>query len=109
MNAGHLDSAISKLDRLSRSQAQPSLRRAARVQLDSLVGLKRQSTQISMLNEAITFANDHKFEAALKTIQRLLKSDPDADLREDILDVQRQVESALGVQRSADEASGVVE
>jgi len=108
-NSGQLDLAISKLERISQSQGQPALRRAARVQRESLVDLKRQATQITSLNEAITLANDYKFEAALHTIERLLEMQPDTDLRQDILDVKRQVESALGTQSSANESGGVIE
>jgi tetratricopeptide (TPR) repeat protein len=108
-NSGQMALAIAKLERIRDSKGQPGLRRAARVQLDSLVALKRQAMQITSLNEAITLANDYKFEAALQTLERLLAMEPDSDLRLDILDVKRQVESSLDVQGSTYESGGVIE
>ena len=90
-NQGRLDDAISMLDALIERTDQEKLRMVAQAQRDALASIKQETANVTLFNRAITLANDHKFEQALKAMDELLAADIDAELRAEALKVRREI------------------
>ena len=90
-NQGRLDDAISMLDALIERTDQEKLRMVAQAQRDALASIRQETANVTLFNQAITLANDHKFEQALKAMDELLAGDIDAELRSEALKVRREI------------------
>jgi Tfp pilus assembly protein PilF len=93
-NEGRIDDAIAMLGELIERTDQEKLKLVAEAQRDALTEIKRETENITLFNQAITLANDHKFEQALAAIDKLLDCNIDPDLRTEARKVRKEIAKA---------------
>lgn len=96
-NEGRFDEAIVMLGELIERTDQQKIRLVAEVQRQAMIGIKRETENITLLNRAISLANDHKFEEALAAMDELLARDIDADLRAEVQKVKHEIRKVTGL------------